>query len=134
LQSHGNPEMCRLAIGRFIGDVLSLMTSRVQNSTPVKFALYSGHDNTISPFLISFKIFDNLHPPVASTVVLELYEEIAKENPQHYVRVVYNNKVLKIPEGRANGLCDFSTFKKLAEELVPKDYEKECSIPYEGHL
>jgi hypothetical protein len=88
--------------------------------------LYSGHDNTLGPLLISLNVFDHLHPPVASTLVLELYEDVSKK---HYVRVVYNDKLLNIPGGGENGLCEFNTFQKLAQTVIPTDYEKECSIP-----
>jgi len=33
----------------------------------VRFALYSGHDNTLSPFLSAFGVFDSVQPPMASS-------------------------------------------------------------------
>jgi acid phosphatase len=61
-----SPEICRLAIGRFIGDVVDRVQATVDGEDDVRFALYSGHDNTLSPFLSAFNVFDARQPPMAS--------------------------------------------------------------------
>lgn len=55
-----------LAIGRFIRDVAERMQMTVNKVDDVRFVLFSGHDNTIAPFLASFNVFDARQPPMAS--------------------------------------------------------------------
>lgn len=55
-----------MSIGRFIGDVVERMQMTVDGKDDVRFALYSGHDNTLSPFLSAFNMFDGRQPPMAS--------------------------------------------------------------------
>jgi acid phosphatase len=62
------PEICRLGIGRFIGDVADRLQMTVDGEDDVRFALYSGHDNTLSPFLAAFNVFDSSQPPMASGI------------------------------------------------------------------
>ena len=98
--------------------------------------MISGHDSTIAPLLIVFKQFDNKWPPFASNVIVELYkskagDKAATANDDHYVRMIYNNKVLRLPECQAtaveNGtLCPLNSFLELTQKMIPKNFSAEC--------
>jgi hypothetical protein len=46
--------------------VVDRVQTTVAGEDDVRFALYSGHDNTLSPFLSAFNVFDARQPPMAS--------------------------------------------------------------------
>ncbi|KAL6074895.1 Steryl ester hydrolase [Balamuthia mandrillaris] len=88
--------VCRLGIGRFVQDVLQHAQRVVEPQTAEgaterqkKFLLYSGHDNTLSPFLSAFRVFDGRQPPMASAIVIETFVDA---KGKHWVRFVYNGK------------------------------------------
>lgn len=151
-----SPEICRLAIGRFIGDVVDRVQTTVDGEDDVRFALYSGHDNTLSPFLSAFNVFDARQPPMASVIVLEVYKD-AKD--KHWVRFLYNGEemVVQAPAKGAGAekgelepltqrypvavvrdageagerreaiaLAPHERWRELATSLIPIDYDAEC--------
>ena len=52
--------------------------------------LYSGHDSTLMPLLVSLGIFDHKWPPFTADLTLELYTTPEKDI---YVKISYNNEV-----------------------------------------
>ena len=44
-----------------------------------KLFMYSGHDVSVSTVLSALKVFNNIQPPYASMVLVELHELKAKE-------------------------------------------------------
>jgi len=148
------PEICRLGIGRFIGDVLERMQRTVGGEDGVRFALYSGHDNTLSPFLSAFGVFDSVQPPMASMILLELYRD---DSGKHWVRFLYNGEEKVVKTTATDGprvtplsttfsvdvwageerrksrlvLCPYDRWRELCSALIPTDYESECALPEE---
>lgn len=90
-----SPIVCRLGIGRFIGDVLEGMEKCINKKDKVRFMHYSGHDNTLSPLMSAFQVFDERQPSMGSAVVLELYED---GNGVYWVRFQYQGKDLLLPD------------------------------------
>ena len=85
-------EICSLSIGRFVKDVMDNIESFVQSpNSAARFCLYSGHDNTISPIIHGLEIADGYHPPMGSTIVFELWEDIS--NHSYHVRILFNNEI-----------------------------------------
>ena len=76
------------------------------------------------------QVFDGHWPPYASNIVFELLE--SKEKPaDHYVRMIYNQNVLKLPrcapDAKENGtLCPFDKFQEIAKLVTPVNYVEEC--------
>ena len=73
-------------------------------------------------------------------MIFELYKQ-QKEKPlktqdDFFVRVLYNFKEMQLPEcqkqqvqvGGVGTVCPYSIFKKIADNLIPEDYDKECGI------
>jgi len=126
-------ELARLTCGRLLNEILGFMKDSVDNKNkPVKFIAYAGHDTTIAPLLCAFGVYDRVWPTYGSTIVLELFSE--KSNPsKHFVRLLYNDKVLKLPldftpsNSNTEDFSDFELFKKYTTQLIPTDYQKECS-------
>ncbi|XP_013407127.2 2-phosphoxylose phosphatase 1 [Lingula anatina] len=102
---------------------------------PVKFALFSGHDTTISPLLTALGLHDGIWPPFASRLTFELYRSVANE--RLYMRVVYLGKdvtrKLRFCGGSLiDGMCPLKNFLKFAKvgllrEFQTTSYEVACS-------
>ncbi|KXN65636.1 phosphoglycerate mutase-like protein, partial [Conidiobolus coronatus NRRL 28638] len=140
-EGHSADKMNSFMIGKLFGEVKDLMNSKVNASKfqpAPKLAIFSGHDTTIAPFLVSIKAFDNRWPAYGSMLMLELFKDTKKStnpNPDHYVRVKYNQNVLNIPECAKPGnhhpelgksYCKLDTVKKLFDKFIIDDFEGEC--------
>lgn len=97
--------------------------------------MYSGHDNTLFPILNGFEISDGKHPKMGSYLALELFKHSnSSYNPERYIRIVYNDKVLRLPQCKAferkglEGFCPYSEFKQIVHPLVPENYKEECIV------
>jgi len=103
--------------------------------------LYSAHDSTIGPLLAGYKLLDGSWPPFASNIAIELFER-TKPNPKtsecdnHFVRVRYLNKPMKLPECEKEAIgdgtyCPLSRFEEISSQFIPKNYQEECEVPKE---
>jgi len=81
------------------------------------FVLYSGHDTTILPLLVAYRVDDGYLPHYASTLYWELFRQ---SNNKFFVRMVYNEKELLVP-GCASVYCDYNTFMSVTEKLLPNE-------------
>ena len=127
----------RLGIGRVVGEIADNLREKAVGKSKVKFHLMSGHDSTIAPLLIAFDHFDQRWPPFAANVIFELYEgknQQAASSPSvdaHYVRMLYNNTVLRLPGCKTTAvedgtLCPLKNFLEIAATATPKDFHLEC--------
>lgn len=87
-----------------------------------KVTIYSGHDNTIIPLLLSLGYRMPTWPPYASRLILELYK--SRDNT-HYIRLVYNGvditrniSICTTPDSAA-GLCPLTNLSSFFEDLLP---------------
>jgi len=111
-------------IGFLIQDIYDAMKRSVaqlsskadrQSTNYTNLVLYSGHDTTILPLLVAYRVDDGYLPHYASTLFWELFR--LKDNSLR-VRMVYNEKELSIP-GCDSVYCDYNTFLKITETLLP---------------
>ncbi|PRP77598.1 hypothetical protein PROFUN_00459 [Planoprotostelium fungivorum] len=79
---HGGPTTIRLGIGRFMSDVLKVMQGKVDGlrgketeASRIRFAYFSGHDNTLIPLMNGLGIYMG-HPPMGSHLEFEMYKKI----------------------------------------------------------
>jgi hypothetical protein len=114
LNLYNNSQWAKLAMGNTAWHIKTNIQNLINNSTvdnthPYKFALFSGHDNTIQPFLsaVAGKNWDKMWPGYASMVTIEIYNASALANSDYLFRIVYNSQVLTIP-GCPNNLCDLN--------------------------
>ncbi|CAB1097137.1 unnamed protein product [Ectocarpus sp. CCAP 1310/34] len=96
-------EMTRLSLGPFLAELLTLVGARGHEtgvpeagmpSTP-KLAIFSGHDSTLVPILTALKIYDDVWPPYASYITLDVAEE--EQGGGRLVRVVFNGREAVLP-------------------------------------
>ncbi|GAM17578.1 hypothetical protein SAMD00019534_007530 [Acytostelium subglobosum LB1] len=136
------PELSRLGIGRFIGDLSTQLTSKVNNDTAtsdLKFAHYSAHDTTLGALLVAYDMYtDNKHPETASSLEFLLFEkdkqqkqQQLQQQQQHFVKVVYNQQVLhigKCKEFEVDGMCPWDKFMEISKKNTPVNFKEECAI------
>lgn len=102
-------------IGKRMGDVVS------GKSSAKKFAVYLGHDHNIYSYLIIFLGVDSAsklkyaNPPFAANLAFELLK--SKTNSQLYVRVMYNDLILKLQQCQSEP-CTWTEFSKVVDDSV----------------
>jgi acid phosphatase len=88
----------------------------------------------------SFSPSPDIHPsrPAADLVARKPYSSLSESQKQrldkYYVRVRYNDKIMKIPACAKPGnhyegdesLCTFEAFKRVADGYVPKNWKVQC--------
>ncbi|KAJ3273266.1 hypothetical protein HDV01_004624 [Terramyces sp. JEL0728] len=130
------------AIGRFIPELFKPMED-MRNAIPntPKMAIFSGHDSTIIPLLISFRAFDGdyPYPGFGSSLTFEYFQEkkpYPSSKSKGYVQMKYNGESIAIPACKAPkdhyrndlSLCTFEAFMKQAKKmsLTEQEYQQMC--------
>ncbi|CAM9953409.1 unnamed protein product [Pylaiella littoralis] len=120
----GEREMARLSLGPFVAELLTLVGARGHEtgvpeanmpSTP-KLAIFSGHDSTLVPILAALKIYDDVWPPYASYISLDVAED---QDGERRVRVVYNGKEAVLP-GAEGPWITVPELQERLEDVMPK--------------
>lgn len=130
---------------------------------PLDFALYGCHDTTLGGFLASYGAPPDLpRPGYTNHIAIELFRETSTASPsssdspdakpigrrpwrdlsdpekrkldRHYVRMRYNQHVVKLPGCAApgrhlegdEGFCTLEAFKRIADAFTPRDWKAEC--------
>lgn len=127
---YGYVDIARLMVGHFANELRDSMAQGNKMGYP-RYALFSGHDDTLTPLLAGLGISVDIWPPYASNLVFELWRAkgTMPAEMKLFVRAVYNGEVLKIPGCSKEGgaLCTWDEFSKIIDNnLTIKDYEKEC--------
>uniref|UniRef100_A0AC35TVV6 Lysosomal acid phosphatase n=1 Tax=Rhabditophanes sp. KR3021 TaxID=114890 RepID=A0AC35TVV6_9BILA len=133
-----NRELIKLKNGMLlktmIGNIEAAAGSAPYNAK--KYFAYSGHDTTVSAFLRTLQIKDqvlhNIEPDFAATVVLELWADNNYKN--FFVEVLYvaNStapfvSITKfIPDCGNAGYCPLPVFELRSQFYMPTDLDKEC--------
>lgn len=139
------PELLRVSIGEFLGEIVDTLKTKAlvhQNKmTPQdhsKLVVAAGHDTTLAPLLLSLGVFDGHHPPMASSLGVELWKDKNiqlqskdKEFEGYYIKLMYNFKDMPIPACDNKIYCPFDEFLELTKGKVPKDYTEECKVQVE---
>ncbi|XP_066593508.1 prostatic acid phosphatase-like isoform X2 [Prorops nasuta] len=125
-----NKILQRLISGSLVGEMIDHMVKKSRNALRPdrKLWIYSAHDETLANLLMTLNIFDSHCPPYAATILIELRTNLKK---QFFVTVSYKNStdepaLLTIPG--CNALCSLNDFIKLTRDIVPEDWERECSL------
>lgn len=119
-------ELCRLRGGFLVKEMIQHMQDKLDGKNESQKAfIYSAHDMTIVAFLSSLHLYNNVQPPYASAVIVELHES----NGNRSVKILYRNTTdvepyeLHVPN--CSSPCSFEKFLQLTSNVVPKDV-KEC--------
>ncbi|KTW31748.1 uncharacterized protein T551_01009 [Pneumocystis jirovecii RU7] len=140
-----NLEIRKLGIGLFLGELRDnfVESKKDMNDKRRKISLYGAHDTTLGSILQSLDCFDRRWPPYASHIAFELFKKAPKsyfrsffQNDEWYVRLRYNDIPMIIPECKKKGkhldgnesFCTFEAFQNIISKMVPKDWNKECSL------
>ncbi len=97
----------QLSMGSFFSDWIA----NFETIPRPKFVLYSNHDSTLRAVLTALGVFDEVWPPYASHIAMELWEETA--TGRHFVTMQYDgkNKVMRGCGG--SEFCPFEDFARL---------------------
>ncbi|KIY47319.1 phosphoglycerate mutase-like protein [Fistulina hepatica ATCC 64428] len=147
-------EVRRLGMGRMLDTMSQKMQHKVDHggNDPLKMLVYSTHDTGIAGLLCTFDVFDDKWPDFTASVTFELFKRDAvagpssilqkmmssfraKQIPDYFVRMRYQNKNMALPmcadEGKhlpgSPEFCLLKVFRDRVKELTPLDYEAECS-------
>ncbi|CAM9787358.1 unnamed protein product [Ectocarpus sp. 12 AP-2014] len=117
-------EMARLSLGPFLAELLTLVGARGYEtgvpeagmpSTP-KLAIFSGHDSTLVPILTALKIYDDVWPPYASYITLDVAED--EQGGGRLVRVVFNGREAVLP-GAKGPWVPLLELQERLEDVMP---------------
>mmetsp|Transcript_29171 Transcript_29171/g.75064 ORF Transcript_29171/g.75064 Transcript_29171/m.75064 type:complete len:428 (-) Transcript_29171:1908-3191(-) len=120
-------------IGFLIKDFYDQAKAAVAGNSPLKFAIVSGHDTSIMPFLVAFDMFDGMWTPYSSVLSMEYYRT---ETGKVIVRFVYNGKVIQsglcspvtLDDGTStHDFCDWEDFSKAAQSVIVADRQSFCN-------
>ena len=121
----------RLQVQPLLTNIFRQMEKAVTGSN-LKFALYSGHDSTITPLSVSLGFGGSTHPPFAARIVFELYEN--KSNSRDiFLRILYNGqdvtKLVIFCRGKTtlDGLCPMKCLQQYIEDVTVY-YNKVCPM------
>lgn len=123
-------EMRRLKAGPLIGNLIKDMELKIQGELNETFHFYSGHDTTISVLLTALEIYNGIPPPYSTSVIVELRQK----DDNYVVTILYKNTtssapyLLQLPN--CDYVCTLDNFKKITENLIPEDWQKECTINF----
>ncbi|GAC96123.1 histidine acid phosphatase [Pseudozyma hubeiensis SY62] len=150
-------EFRRLAMGRLVNDLGKRMSSRAEKGEqdPLKFAVYATHDTALAGLLNTLDCFDGRWPNFTASMGLELFKDasatpslfaklqslvgLRSSQQQHYVRVRYGDRDMKLPACAAPGkhyegkpeFCTLEAFMDIAKSLQhPKGWtwEQQCAV------
>ncbi|KAF9149423.1 Acid phosphatase-like protein 2, partial [Actinomortierella ambigua] len=97
----GVHKLMRLVAGPLVSDMRQDLT-RARHKGPIRFTLFSAHDDTVTSVLGVLKSKDMRWPPYASNVLFELWKVPCEnthhgcgstDNDNYFVRVFYNGAV-----------------------------------------
>jgi len=101
-----------------------------------KLYVYSGHDTTLAALLNTLGVYNNILPPYASCVMVELHGT-ETEPDLDFLKFYYMNDTkefpyeLKIPD--CGTPCTLKRLKELKNHLMIEDWHKECKSLFTSH-
>ncbi|KAK9824986.1 hypothetical protein WJX81_003696 [Elliptochloris bilobata] len=128
-------DILRLSMGRLFEQIVARMDAaagRVSAAPQPRLALYSGHDTTIMPLLVTLGGDLSHWPPYVSNLAFELWA--VPEGGDPLVRVLYNREELALnghPPGEPVTLGHFRDTFLRPYIVTQAAYEEECRVAYE---
>ncbi|XP_053988788.1 prostatic acid phosphatase-like [Hylaeus volcanicus] len=128
-----NKILQRLKSGNLLGEMIDHMEKKSKNALVPnrKVWMYSAHDETVANMLMTLNLFDPHCPPYTAMVLIELRVNLKN---QYFVTVSYKNSslephLLTLPGCIA--LCPLNQFIALTKDIIPVNWEKECSMDWD---
>lgn len=110
-----------LVISYTMRHMLKLADDFLVGKSPKKFALLSAHDTTLAALLTLLGYKDEIIPPYASHIAMEIWEDVDREK---YVRFVFNGKPVQIASLN-NDVIKYDDFRTYVQPLIDYCYEIE---------
>ncbi|TFK41610.1 histidine phosphatase superfamily [Crucibulum laeve] len=147
-------EVRRLGMGLLLDDLSRKMQQKAAKGEkdPLKILVHSTHDTAIAGLCSTLDVFDEKWPAFTASITFELFKKVSPESqasqtqtllsrlgnkatPEHYVRMRYQNKNMFLPMCAEEGnhlegspeFCTLSAFRDRVKELIPRDWDTECS-------
>ncbi|KAF9271767.1 Lysophosphatidic acid phosphatase type 6 [Mortierella antarctica] len=117
-------EVLQLGIGPLAQEIKRNLVAAKDGTTKVLLSVYSGHDTTLSPLLGMLDSADMRWPPYAANMLMELWKSGSGE---HFVRVIYNHKVVETKSGWCDlSWCPLEKFTVHLDRFYVPDLAKQC--------
>nr|XP_054774288.1 prostatic acid phosphatase-like isoform X1 [Lytechinus pictus] len=118
----------RINSGVLLTEMVGNMKAHLnQTNVDSKIFMYSAHDTTVAPFLGMFGVFNNVIPPTASCIMVELYRE---DDGSHTVQLLFRNDTSKPPYVLkfldCNEVCPVENFFHIASPFLVDDIDAMC--------
>ncbi len=113
----------RLSTHHLLMYIRKHMQAALGGRSPVRFALFSGHDHTITPLMQTLGTGADRAPPFAARLVFELYESRTNSSNQ-FLRILYNGRAVTksvvFCRGHVgeNGLCPMHRFQNFTDQTT----------------
>ena len=129
VQSYQNQKLQRLVMNPMLQEMAARMDDIAKGLSKVKFALYSGHDTSVTPLAIALGIHDGTWPPYASRIILELYKQRNVPSGGYFLRVLYNGQdrthLVRFCVGKmVNQFCPLENFIRYVNKDIFQNYFK----------
>lgn len=116
-----------LASSVFYQETITVFNQLIEGKSTRKWNFYSSHDTSIIGFLSAINAWDGINPAFASTLVLELH----KLEDKHFVKLLYNDKLLSI--GGCALECPIDEYVKFINSWLITDVENACKVKYSAY-
>jgi len=116
------PMVARLGSSPLLNEFINNIRSFINGETNVKYFLFSGHDDSVGPFVNLFGLL-NQWPPYASHVELELWSDSSNAK---YIQFKYNGESYVL-DGCNDVMCPITDFFEISYSLLVPDYADACS-------
>lgn len=140
--SHNFSQVADMISLPVMSQIATRMVDKASSKTPIKIAVYGGHEISIIPALISLGIFEQRWIPYASRLIFEFWRKTGvlnetKRSQREYIRVLFNGETVTsnlrfckenlIENGELCPLQDFLGWLRGGKIEEPqKRYEKMC--------
>ena len=109
----------------------NVRTGQTSSLLSNKLIIYSAHDTTVMALTTLLDVFNEIKPPYAASIIMELYSD---ENKKFYLKMMYRNEStsephpLKMEVCNYEELCNWDTFYANTESLTVENWDIECRI------
>lgn len=118
-------ESLKLSIAPLWSEIQNNFENKLSNAdTEKKLYLFSGHDTTLMPMLLSLGTYDGTWPRFASNIVVELLKD--RKSTEAFVRVFFNDEPLRLPGCGGKTICPYDDFVKLLGDVAKHPSPGEC--------
>ncbi|EHY65357.1 hypothetical protein NERG_01803 [Nematocida ausubeli] len=106
-----------------------MLVKSIGKESSIKASIFSAHDITVYPLLMSVGLNTMEWPKFGANVVFELFRKPGSE--KRYVQMRYNGKIMEMPKCnpvkiKSGIYCPFEDFIKMCNEAYIQDFSQAC--------